>query len=104
MLSDSDVMTPSGCTQPRTTTRAGCRRRIRTAANLPHMPALEFLTQQQVADELNTSVSQVYAVIRRKELRALKLGGRGQWRISRADLEDYISRLYDETSDWIDLH
>lgn len=63
-----------------------------------------FLTLDQVADELATSKAQVYALVRRKELRAIKLGGRGQWRIARADLEAYLEKAYTDTATWIDGH
>ena len=63
-----------------------------------------FLTREQVADELAISKAQVYALLRRKELRAMKIGGRGNWRISREDLETYIERTYEETSCWVDKH
>lgn len=63
-----------------------------------------FLTLDQVAEELNTSKAQVYALVRRKDLRAIKLGGRGQWRVARPDLEAYLERTFAETADWIDSH
>ncbi len=63
-----------------------------------------FLTLADVAEVLNTSTAQVYALVRRKELRAVKIGGRGQWRIGVADLEEYIQRLYDETDRFVDEH
>ena len=63
-----------------------------------------FLTREQVAEELAISKAQVYALLRRKDLRAMKIGGRGIWRISREDLENYIERTYDETARWIDAH
>ena len=53
-----------------------------------------FLTLQQVADELNVSHSQIYALVRDRSLIAVKIGGRGQWRVERARLEDYIEQLY----------
>lgn len=60
-----------------------------------HPPtATRFLTLQQVADELNVSHSQVYALVRDRSLVAVKIGGRGQWRVERARLEDYIAQLY----------
>jgi excisionase family DNA binding protein len=55
-----------------------------------------FLTLDQVADELNTSRSQVYALVRDRSIIAVKIGGRGQWRVERAQLEAYIARLYRE--------
>lgn len=63
-----------------------------------------FLTLADVAEVLNTSSAQVYALVRRKELRAVKIGGRGQWRIGVQDLEDYIQRLYAETEKFVDDH
>lgn len=56
---------------------------------------------QEVADELSVSLSQVYHMVRSGELPAIKVGGRGQWRIERARLEDYIERKYAETADWV---
>ncbi len=55
---------------------------------------LRFLTLQQVADELNTKHSTVRALIASGELPAIQIGGRGQWRIERAKLEDYITAAY----------
>lgn len=63
-----------------------------------------FLTLEQVADELAISKAQVYALVRRKELRALKIGGRGVWRISRDDIEDYLSQGFKDTARWIENH
>jgi excisionase family DNA binding protein len=67
------------------------------------MPA-RFLTREQVADELNISMAQAYALIRRQELRAAKIGGRGIWRIGRDDLEAYIERTHSQTAHWIEEH
>lgn len=63
-----------------------------------------FLTLADVAEILNTSVAQVYAMVRRKELLAIKIGGRGQWRVSEKDLEGYIQAQYAETGRFIDEH
>jgi len=63
-----------------------------------------FLTRSQVADELTISMAQTYALIRRCELRAAKIGGRGDYRIGRDDLEDYIERTYAETARWVEKH
>jgi excisionase family DNA binding protein len=63
-----------------------------------------FLTLADVAEVLNISASQVYALVRNQELRAIKIGGRGQWRVERAQLEDYIERMYQETSKFIAEH
>ena len=56
-----------------------------------------FLTLPDVAEILNTSLAQVTALVRRGELRALKLGGRGQWRVETTELESFIERMYQET-------
>lgn len=58
-----------------------------------------FLTLADVADVLNVSAAQAYALVRSGELRAIKIGGRGQWRVSDADLEDYIQRMYAQTEE-----
>lgn len=63
-----------------------------------------FLLLADVAEILNTSVAQVYALVRRKELKAMKIGGRGQWRVQASDLEDYIQRMYVEADRFIDDH
>ncbi len=63
-----------------------------------------FLTRRQVAEELNISLAQCYALLRRGELRAAKIGARGDYRIGRDDLEAYIGRACAETERWIDKH
>ena len=68
------------------------------------MPAPRFLTLTDVAEVLNTSSAQVYALVRRKELKAIKIGGRGQWRVEDSELEAFIERMYDQTDTFIDEH
>ena len=63
-----------------------------------------FLTLADVAELLSTSSAQVYALVRRGDLKAIKMGGRGQWRIAVADYEAYIHRLYQETERFVDEH
>jgi excisionase family DNA binding protein len=63
-----------------------------------------FMTLADVAEVLNISTSQVYALVRNQELRAIKIGGRGQWRVEREQLEDYISRMYQQTTEFIAQH
>ncbi|MRJ76676.1 helix-turn-helix domain-containing protein [Aeromicrobium sp. SMF47] len=53
-----------------------------------------FLTLADVAEILNVTVRQVYALVRSGDLRGIQIGGRGQWRIENDQLEDYISRQY----------
>jgi excisionase family DNA binding protein len=66
-----------------------------------NQPQPRFLTLEQVADELSTSTAQIYALVRRGELPAIRLGGRGQWRVERARLEDFIAQLYDEAQRYV---
>jgi len=63
-----------------------------------------FLQLADVAEILNTSTAQVYALVRRGELPAIKLGGRGQWRVEVSELEAFIARLYDETRSFVSEH
>jgi excisionase family DNA binding protein len=60
-----------------------------------------FLLMSDVAEQLNVSMSQVYHMVRSGELPAIKVGGRGQWRIERSKLEEYIQRKYAETAEWV---
>jgi len=53
-----------------------------------------FLTLADVAEVLNVTVRQVYALVRSGDLRGIQIGGRGQWRIETDQLEDYIARQY----------
>ena len=46
-----------------------------------------FLQLSDVAEELSVTVSQVYHMVRSGELPAIKVGGRGQWRVERDRLE-----------------
>lgn len=63
--------------------------------------APRFLTLADVAETLNISASQAYALVRNGELEAIKVGGRGQWRVEATRLEDYIARMYAETADFV---
>jgi len=63
-----------------------------------------FLTLADVADVLNISASQTYALVRNGDLEAIKIGGRGQWRVERDKLEEYIARLYDQTRRFVAEH
>lgn len=53
-----------------------------------------LLTLAEVAEMLNISASQAYSLVRSGDLRALKIGGRGQWRIEPAEIEAYLARCY----------
>ena len=60
------------------------------------MPTPRFLTLDDVAEILNVSWSQAYALVRRKELIAIQIGGRGQWRVETDELERFIQQKYAE--------
>jgi excisionase family DNA binding protein len=60
------------------------------------MPTPRFLTLDDVAEILNVSWSQAYALVRRRELIAIQIGGRGQWRVEVEELERFIQRKYAE--------
>lgn len=84
---------PTGCGRPTV------RRVSRPPTPPPPGPAppsvgARFLTLEQVAEELTVSRAQVYALVRDRSLVALKIGGRGVWRVERSRLEDYITGLY----------
>ena len=65
-----------------------------TTAPIPSSPGPRFLTLDRVAEELQVTRSQVYALVRDRSLAAVKIGGRGQWRVERSRLEEYIAELY----------
>lgn len=58
-----------------------------------------FLTIEQVAEELNVGAPAIRSLLKTGELRGIQIGGRGIWRISREDLEDYIQAAYRRTSE-----
>jgi excisionase family DNA binding protein len=63
-----------------------------------------FLSLPDVAEVLNISAAQAYALVRTGDLVAIKVGGRGQWRVEAAELELYIQRQYTSTRDYIAAH
>jgi len=63
-----------------------------------------FLSLSDVAEILNISAAQAYALVRRGDLAAIKIGGRGQWRIEASELEAYIQRQYSQTREFIEQH
>ena len=67
-------------------------------------PPTRFLTLDDVAAELTISRSQTYALVRGGHLPALKIGGRGQCRVERADLEAYITTVKQDTATWVAQH
>ncbi len=67
-------------------------------------PSPRFLQLTDVAEMLNISSAQVYALVRSGELPAIKIGGRGQWRVEVSELESYITRMYEETREFVATH
>ena len=63
-----------------------------------------FLTLTDVAELLNISAAQTYALVRSGDLPAIKVGGRGQWRVEATELEAYIQRMYAQTRDFVESH
>ena len=61
-----------------------------------------FLTLADVAETLSISASQAYALVRSGDLPAIKVGGRGQWRVETSELEKYIQRMYEQTRTFIE--
>jgi excisionase family DNA binding protein len=68
------------------------------------MASPRFLALADVAEVLNISVAQAYALVRRGEIPAIKIGGRGQWRVEASELERYIAESYDSTKRYIREH
>ena len=63
-----------------------------------------FLTLEQVAQYLNISGPQAYSLVRSGDLPAMKIGGRGVWRVDRRQLDAYIERIHEETRKWAEEH
>ena len=55
---------------------------------------MRFMRLEDVADELNVNLPQVRSLVRSGDLPAIKIGGRGVWRVERSELEAYIQRQY----------
>jgi len=55
-----------------------------------------FLTLADVADVLNISAVEAFALIRDGELPAIRVGSGGHWRIERELLESYIDAQYEQ--------
>jgi excisionase family DNA binding protein len=76
----------------------------RRAGTLARVPPPRFLQLADVAEVLNISAAQAYALVRNGDLPAIKVGGRGQWRVETNELEGYIARMYEETRDFVNTH
>lgn len=74
------------------------------AGTLARVPPPRFLQLADVAEVLNISAAQAYALVRNGDLPAIKVGGRGQWRVETSELEGYIARMYEQTRDFVNTH
>jgi len=68
------------------------------------MTGPRFLKLADVAATLNISGSRTYALVRAGDLPAIKIGGRGQWRVEAVQLENYVARMYAETRKFVEGH
>ena len=66
--------------------------------------AKRFIQLAEVAEVLDISAAQAYALVRSGDLPAIKVGGRGQWRVETSELEAYIARMYDQTKQFVESH
>ncbi len=64
--------------------------------------AKRFIPLSEVSEILDISAAQAYALVRGGDLPAIKVGGRGQWRVEVTELEAYIQRMYDQTRELVD--
>ncbi|MDQ6715425.1 MAG: helix-turn-helix domain-containing protein [Actinomycetota bacterium] len=70
----------------------------------PESQGRRFLQLAEVSEILNISSAQAYALVRSGDLPAIKVGGRGQWRVERSSLEDFIAKAYVSTREFVDSH
>ncbi len=63
--------------------------------------ARRFIPLTEVSEILDVSAAQAYALVRSGDLPAIKVGGRGQWRVETSELESYIERMYAQTRDFV---
>lgn len=89
---------PNGCPQ--------AARRSTRLARVCHDQHVSprFLTLADVAETLNISAAQTYALVRSGDLPAIKIGGRGQWRVEASALEEFIARKYEQTREFVRTH
>ena len=66
--------------------------------------ARRFIPLTEVSEILDISAAQAYALVRSGDLPAIKVGGRGQWRVETTELESYIQRMYAETREFVTSH
>jgi excisionase family DNA binding protein len=65
------------------------------------MSEKRFMPPSEVEEILSISSAQAYALVGSGELPAIQVGGRGQWRVESRLLEEYISRCYEKTAEYV---
>lgn len=70
------------------------------SGRLTPMPR-KFVPLTEVSEVLGVSAAQAYALVRSGELPAIKVGGRGQWRVEVDELDAYIERMYAQTREFV---
>lgn len=60
-------------------------------------PTPQFVRLTDMAEMFSISAAQAYALVRSGEIPAIKVGGRGQWRVEVEELERYITQNYADT-------
>lgn len=61
-----------------------------------------FLTLSEVADTLKVDPRVVRGLIASGELRGIRVGNRGQWRIETTEFQGYIDRQYQRAHEHLD--
>jgi len=56
-----------------------------------------FLSLADITEILQVPMATVRALVRTGEIRAIQVGGKGTWRVERAEFEAYIERCYAQT-------
>src|SRR4051794_35928320 len=73
------------------------RRTTESALDRTSPVAPRFYTLSDVATLLASTEAQVYALVRTGDLPAIKIGGRGQWRIEITVFDQWIADQYEAT-------
>lgn len=63
----------------------------------PHTLTRRFVPLDVIVEIFSISRSQAYSLVRSGELRAIQVGGRGQWRVELSEIEAYIERAHTVT-------
>lgn len=76
----------------------------RTGAAPAAITEPRYITLDDVARYLSVSKPQAYALVRSGDLPAVKIGGRGVWRVDKGKLDEYLERLEEQTAVWAKAH